>query len=117
MGQDERLKKYGMRRFPFVFAVFTLAIASFGMLLTSNLVEVFLFAELISIALFYIFFTVAIPATFPRKKDPGAIFIGGAGKPPYISSSELFTPQLSLISSRIEQDASVKSNTASRRQE
>jgi len=103
------VKKYGRRRFPFVFAVFTLAIASFAILLTRNLVEVFLFAELISVALFYIFFTVAIPATFPRKKDPEAIFIGGAGKPPYVSSRELLTPQLSLIPGWVEQETSGES--------
>jgi hypothetical protein len=94
------LKKYGVRRFPFAFAVFVLTAGSFGILLTRNLVETFLCAELISISLFYIFFTATIPIIFPQKKNPEAIFIGGAGKPPYISANELFSPQLSLIPGR-----------------
>jgi len=96
---EKRLKRYGARTFPSVFAAFVLAAGSFGILLTRNIVEVFLCAELISIALFYILFTSAIPIAFPQRKDPEAIFIGGAGKPPYISATELLTPKLTLLPS------------------
>ena len=99
MSSDTRLKKYGMRRFPFVFAAFVLAAGSFGILVARNLVETFLFAELITVALFYILFTATIPVAFPQKKNPEAIFIGGAGKPPYVRADELYSPRLSLISS------------------
>jgi hypothetical protein len=94
---EGRLKKYEMRKFPSVFAAFVLTAGSLGILITRNLVEVFLCAELITIALFYIFFTATIPVTFAQKQDPEAIFIGGAGKPPYISADELYSPRLSVI--------------------
>lgn len=98
MSSDTRLKKYGMRKFPFVFAAFVLAAGSFGILVAGNVIETFLFAELITIALFYILFTATIPAVFPQKRNPEAIFIGGAGKPPYVRAEELYSPRLSLIS-------------------
>jgi hypothetical protein len=94
-----------MRRFPFLFASFVLAAGSFGILVARNLVETFLFAELITIALFYILFTATIPVAFPQKRDPEAIFIGGAGKPPYVRAEELYSPRLSLISSEREETA------------
>ena len=97
MKSEGRYKKYGMRKLPSVFAAFLLAAGSFGILVTRSIVEVFLCAELISIALFYIFFTAIIPVVFPQRKDAEAIFIGGAGKPPYVSSSELFSPHLTFI--------------------
>jgi len=97
LNSNGRLKKYGVRRYPSVFAAFVLVGGSFGILVARNLVEVFLSAELISIALFYILFTATIPIAFPQKKNPEAIFIGGAGKPPYVSADEMFSPQLSLV--------------------
>lgn len=104
MTADGRFRKYGMRKFPSVFAAFVLTAGSLGILLARNLVEMFLCAELISIALFYIFFTATISVAFPQKRDPEAIFIGGAGKPPYISASELYSPQLSLILGQTDQN-------------
>jgi hypothetical protein len=86
-----------MRKFPSVLSAFVLAAGSLGILVTRNIIEVFLCAELISIALFYVFFTSAIPIAFPQRKDPEAIFIGGAGKPPYVSADELLAPRLALL--------------------
>lgn len=93
-----------MRRIPFAFAILILTAGSFGIFLARNIIEIFLCAELVSIAFFYIFSTVIIPATFPRKANAEAIFLGGAAKPPYLSSEEVLSPQLPLILGKIDRN-------------
>ncbi len=86
------------RRIPLIFAILVIGISSIGITLFSkSIIELFLFAEFISIASIYIFLTTLIPALFPKKSDPEAIFIGGAGKPPYVSAEELYSPSLPIF--------------------
>ena len=86
------------KNFPLGFSVILLCIGSIGIIIARTAIEVFLCAELVTISTFYIFFTIIIPALHPMKIDPEKIFIGGVAKPPYISSSELLTPDIPLIS-------------------
>jgi hypothetical protein len=69
-----------------------------------NIIELFLFAELISIATIYIFLSTLIPTLFPIKSNPESIFIGGVGKPPYISENELYSPSLPIFEGKIIED-------------
>jgi len=91
-----------MRRFPLAFATFILTLGSFGIALAKSVIEVFLCAELVSIAFFYVFYIATIPAIFPRKTNSEAIFLGGAAKPPYVSSDEILSPQLPFILGKID---------------
>jgi len=91
-----------MRRLPFAYAILILTAGSLGAALGRNLIELFFMAELVSIAFFYIFFSVIVPAIFPRRVKADAIFLGGATKPPYVRSEEIYTPQLPLISGKID---------------
>ena len=86
-----------MRKLPLVFAIIVLTASLIGIVLSRNLIELFLCAELISVVSFFLFFTIIIPAIFPSKVKPEAIFIGGAAKPPYIHDFELYTPKLPLL--------------------
>ncbi|WP_455369085.1 hypothetical protein [[Eubacterium] cellulosolvens] len=86
------------KNFPLGFSVILLCIGSICIIIARTPIEVFLCAELVTISAFYIFFTIIIPALHPMKIDPEKIFIGGVAKPPYISSSELLSPDIPLIS-------------------
>jgi len=91
-------------RVPRAFAIIVLMIGCVGIVVAQTLVELFLFAELVSVATFFLFFTVLIPAVFPQKRRPEAIFIGGVTKPPYIYPEELFSPGLPLLAGEINED-------------
>ena len=86
------------KNFPLGFSIILLCIGSIGIIIARTAIEVFFCAELVTISAFYIFFTIVIPALHPLKIDPEKIFIGGVAKPPYISSSELKSPDIPLIS-------------------
>ncbi|MFQ6075381.1 MAG: hypothetical protein ACE5Z5_04500 [Candidatus Bathyarchaeia archaeon] len=91
-------------RVPRAFAIIVLMIGCVGIVAARTLSELFLFAELVSVAAFFIFFTVLIPTVFPQKRRPEAIFIGGAAKPPYIHPEEIFSPGLPLLAGEIDED-------------
>ena len=91
-----------MRSHSLAYALLILTIGSLGSALARNIIELFFMAELVSIAFFYIFFSVIIPALFPKRVKADAIFLGGAAKTPYIRSEEIYTPKLPLISGRID---------------
>lgn len=93
-----------MRRLPLVFATIVLTAGSIGIILSRNLIELFFCAELISVVFFFIFFSIIIPAIFPSKVNPEAIFIGGTAKSPYVHDSEFYTPKLPLLTEE-EEDA------------
>jgi hypothetical protein len=92
-------------RIPTVFAIVIIGVSSLGISMFSwNIIELFLFAEFISIASIYLFLTILIPALFPKKSDPEAIFIGGAGKPPYVSADEIYSPSLPIFEEEITEE-------------
>ncbi len=85
-----------------IFAFSIMVISSIGILTPSrNIIELFLFVELISITSTYVFLAILIPSLFPIKTDPESIFIGGVGKPPYISADEIYSPQLPFFEGKI----------------
>ena len=82
-----------------------IGVSSIGIItLARTIIEFFLFAELISIASVYIFLIILIPTLFPTKPDPRAIFIGGAGRPPYISAEEMYSPSLPIFEGKMIED-------------
>ncbi|WP_455367655.1 hypothetical protein [[Eubacterium] cellulosolvens] len=87
-------------------ASFILIAASLlGILIPSiSIIELFLFAELISIASIYIFLSILIPMLFPLRSDPESIFIGGVGKPPYISVDQMYSPSVPIFEGKIKED-------------
>ncbi|MGQ9542614.1 MAG: hypothetical protein ACUVTM_00790 [Candidatus Bathyarchaeia archaeon] len=89
------------RRLPLTFSLLLLTAGSMGIAVAQTPIEIFLCAELVTISTFYIFFTVIIPALHP-KADLNAIFIGGAAKSPYISSTELFSPGIPVIKEELD---------------
>ena len=70
-----------------------LSTASFvGLLFARDVVEFFLLAELISLAVFFILFSMIAPTLFPEKGTAGSVFTGGAAKPPYLQDQEVYIP-------------------------
>ena len=63
-----------------------------SLLVNSNLVLLFLFAELASLVSFYMFFSVIIPSLFPEHHKVDENFNCGASEM-YLGSEEAYTPQ------------------------
>ena len=80
------------RRLPLAFAITVLIAGFIGAIVHQTHVEFFFGVKLISVAYLYVFFTVIIPAVFPKKVKAEAVFTGGAAKAPYIRPDELYTP-------------------------
>lgn len=80
------------RRVPLTFAIVVLTVGCIGAIVSRTHVEFFLGVELISVAYLYVFFSVIIPAVFPKKVKAEAVFTGGAARAPYIRSDELYAP-------------------------
>lgn len=75
-----------------IFAITVLTVGCVGAIISRTQVEFFLGVELISVAYLYVFFSVIIPAVFPKKVKAEAVFIGGVARAPYIRSDELYAP-------------------------
>ncbi len=74
------------------FAV-VLSTASFvGILFARDIVEFFLAAELISLAVFFILFSMIAPTLFPEKVTASHVFTGGTAQPPYLEDQEVYIP-------------------------
>ncbi len=80
------------KKYPMTFAV-VLSTASFvGLLFARDVVEFFLLAELISLAVFFILFSMIAPTLFPERVTAGNVFTGGTAQPPYLQDEEVYIP-------------------------
>ena len=76
----------------FVIALVILAISVLGSLIvSSDLVLLFLFAELASLVSFYMFFSVIIPSLFPEQHSVDENFNCGANET-YLNAEEAYAP-------------------------
>jgi hypothetical protein len=91
-----------IRRLPLGLSLTLLIGGSLGIGIARTTIEVFLCSELVTISVFYIFFTIIIPATRPSSVDTEAIFLGGLARSPYLSGSELFSVGIPVISEDID---------------
>ncbi len=80
-------KKYSM-----TFAVVLSTVSFAGLLFARDVVEFFLLAELISLAVFFILFSMIVPTLFPEKATAENVFTGGTAKPPYLLDQEVYIP-------------------------
>ncbi len=80
-------KKYSM-----TFAVVLSTLSFVGLLFARDIVEFFLLAELVSLSVFFILFSMIVPTLFPEKPTAGNVFTGGTAKPPYLRDQEVYIP-------------------------
>ncbi|HID91032.1 TPA: hypothetical protein EYP44_03625 [Candidatus Bathyarchaeota archaeon] len=88
--------KLPYKKIPLACALVVACVSSLCAFFVTDIVSLFLLIELASAASFYLLLVTAIPAIFPSEVKPGAVFIGGVAKPPYISKEELFRPATPL---------------------
>lgn len=76
----------------FIIAIFILIISVLGVLFSSGMVMLFLFAELASLVSFYMFFSVIIPSLFPEYRKVDENFNCGANDL-YLNPEEMYEPR------------------------
>ncbi|MCD1295947.1 hypothetical protein CUJ83_13170 [Methanocella sp. CWC-04] len=76
----------------FIIAIFILVTSVIGVVLSEEMVMLFLFAELASLVSFYMFFSVIIPSLFPEYKKVEENFNCGANDL-YLDPEEAYGPR------------------------